>query len=246
MLKEIKLQYLSVKSILLLALIFSLITSCKNSIKKTDGFVCELIKEPQAEISKKQNISGVIPPGYSIVITKEGEAVVYGDLNKDGQRDAVALIEMRGDTSYDQFQEVLLVVFTADRHGQLQMAAATENLGGASLLYSDDGPLLAVKNQVISYHHQSMRHHMVLKFRYEIKDGDFMLIGKDYTDYGGMADGPGKVSINYLTGVKLTNNSTWDDETEEVLELAQVKESFNQPLQSLSTINLDQMYDDLY
>ena len=79
----------------------------------------------------------LIPSGYNIVNTKEGQEVIRGDLNKDGQEDLALLIEMRGDSTYDFSEEVLLVIYTADRHQQLQMAAATNNLGGESVSYDN-------------------------------------------------------------------------------------------------------------
>lgn len=173
-----------------------------------------------------------------------GEELIYGDLNQSGRTDAVALIELRGDTTYEFAEEVLLVIFTADRHGELQIAAASKNLGGESVSYSETKKL-SLKKGVIKYHHQSMRHQVDLKFRYENKHGDFKLIGKDYEDYGGIEEGPRKVSINYLTGLKLVDESKWDEESEELVPLPQKREKVSKVLQSLSDINWDKMYDDL-
>ena len=152
---------------------------------------------------------------------------------------------MQGDTSYDTSEEILLVIFTTDRHGQLQVAASSSNLGGEASMYKD-GKILSVKKGVISYHHQSMWHHLSLKFRYEINAGEFMLIGKDYADYGSMKDGPTKVSINYLSGVKLTDKSAWDNKTEEIISLPQERKTFKAPLKPLSSINWETLYDDLF
>jgi len=190
------------------------------------------------------DLSDIIPAGYSIVQTKEGSDQLKSDLNGDGQDDVAVLIEKKGDSSYDQSEEVLLVIFTADRHRQLQLATASSNLGGASVAY-DDGKKLSLRKNVISYHHQSMRHHIDLKFRYEKSAGDFMLIGKDYADYGGMASGPTHISINYLIGKKLINESIWDDSSEEVMAQPEKQETVSKELIALSLINWDRLYDDL-
>lgn len=189
-------------------------------------------------------VEDVIPPGYEIVKTDQGQELIYRDLNGDGKTDAVVLIVMQGDPGYDQAEEVLLMIYTMDRHSQFQLASHSNNLGGESLMYTKTKSL-SVKKNVISYFHQSMRHDMTLKFRYDENVSDFMLIGKDYNEYGGMEDGPRHISINYSTGIKLINESKWDDQSEEVMEQPQRKESFHKELQALSEIDWETIYDDL-
>ena len=201
-------------------------------------------KQPEAPKKPGFNINEIIPEGYNIVNTKEGKELIYGDLDQDGKEDVVMLIEFRGDTTLDQSEKVLLAIFTEDRHGQLQFASASENLGGEAVMYNDKKSL-SVKNRVITYFHQSMRSHLVLKFRYDISAGDFLLIGKDFQNYGSIEEGPTSTSINYLTGVKLTDESKWDDEKEEAVPLPQKKETFKKEIQSLSTINWETMYNDV-
>jgi len=215
------------------------IVACGQESSATDALTKPIVNEQVTS-----NIEETIPPGYEIANTGQGQELIYRDLNGDGKTDAVVLLVMEGDPSYDQVEEVLLAIFTADRHGQFQMSATSKNMGGESLLYSQTKSLSVNKN-VINYFHQSMRHDMNLKFRYDKNVSDFMLIGKDYNEYGGMEDGPRHISINYLTGVKLINESTWDDQLEEAVEQPQRKETFNKDLQTLGEINWEKIYDDL-
>lgn len=189
-------------------------------------------------------IQTILPEGFSIVQKNEGREVLFADLDSDGKKDAIALIEMRGDTTYDQSEKVLIAIFTRDRHGELSYASSTKNLGGEALMY-DDNKSLSVKNRVIVYFHQSMRHELTLKFRYDIGAGDFLLIGKDFKSYGSIDEGPSTISINYLTGIKLINESQWDDELEEAVPQPQQKETFKKSMTSISSIDFDSMYDDL-
>ena len=78
-----------------------------------------------------------------------------------------------------------------------------------------------------------------------LRKGASDLSEKDYADYGGMEDGPRKVSINYLTGVKLIDESIWDESTEEIIMKPRQKESVSRKFKSISTINWDSLYDDL-
>ncbi len=236
--------------ILIAIALITLFYSCHNNGQKKEDLVCLGVPKPdldskeEIQVNSLQSIKEVIPPGYTIVETKEGAEVVYEDLNEDGKNDVVVLVEMHGDPSYEQSEEVLLMIFTADRHGQLQMVTASENLGGESVSY-DDAKKLSVRKNVISYLHQSMRHHIILKFRYEIEKGDFMLIGKEFNSYGSIGDGPTHISINYLTGMKFIEQSEWSEEEEELELQEQQKETVSKKLKSLSTINWDNMYEDV-
>ena len=189
-------------------------------------------------------LKDIIPPGYTIVQTKEGPDQIKGDLNGDGQEDLAVLIEMQGDENYDHSEEVLLMIYSADRHGQLQLASATKNLGGASVAY-DDTKKLSLRKNVLCYHHQSMRHHIDVKYRYDQSVGNFVLIGKDFADYGSIESGPRHISINYLTGVKLINESIWNDETEETEALPERKEKVSKQIREMDLMDWDSLYDDI-
>lgn len=223
--------------------------SCQNTAS-SDKLISDSIRtaepEPQATEAYEvfPNINEVLPAGYQLVQTRVGEELIYEDLNGDDKTDAVALIELKGDTTYDYSEEVILVIYTADQQGQFQIAAASKNLGGESVSY-DDTRKLSLKENVIQYNHQSMRHQIDVKYRYEPKYGDFMLIGKEYHDYGSASDGPRQVSINYLTGIKHIDESYWSEESEVLEALPQKKEKVSKTLQALSSLNWDTLYNDL-
>jgi hypothetical protein len=237
------------KNLLYFLTLFTLVSNCKNTTT-AEELICDGIRAPEPEPQATKayevfpNIEDVIPTGYQLVQTRVGEELIYEDLNGDNKTDAVALIELRGDTTYDYAEEVLLVVYTADQHGQFQIAAASKNLGGESVSY-DDSKKLSLKKNVIQYNHQSMRHQIDVKYRYEPKYGDFMLIGKEYHDYGSASDGPRQVSINYLTGVKHIDESYWSEESEALEALPRKKEKVSKTLQALSSLNWDTLYNDL-
>ena len=186
-----------------------------------------------------------LPEGYVIVDTKEGEELIFQDLDGDERIDAVALIQMRGDTTYDMAEAVKLAIFSPDRHGIVLLNSISGNLGGESVAYADHKKL-SVKKNVIQYYHQSMRNEVLLKFRYDIYAADYQLIGKEYKNYGGIEDGPYEESINYLTNKKIIRTSKWDDEKEEQIALPESKVHFEKQALYLSEINWDSLYHDLY
>ena len=237
------------KNLLYFLTLFTLVSNCQNTVT-SDKLISDDMHAPESKQATTEayevfpNIEDVIPTGYQLVQTRVGEELIYEDLNGDDKTDAVALIELKGDTTYDYSEEVLLVVYIADQHGQFQIAAASKNLGGESVSY-DDTRKLSLKKNVIQYNHQSMRHQIDVKYRYEPKFGDFMLIGKEYHDYGSVSDGPRQVSINYLTGIKHIDESYWSEESEALEALPRKKEKVSKNLQPLSQLNWDALYNDL-
>ena len=204
-----------------------------------------VITEKTEAFKLKENaLAEMLPPGYTIVSNDTGEELQYHDLNGDGKLDVALLLEMRGDTSYDFSEEVLLLIAHGAPGGYLEIAAVSEHLGGESISYTGVKHL-AIDKGVISYFHQSMRHDAALKFRYDAKQQKYTLIGMEYREYGGINDGPRQISINYLTGVKQIQDSKWNEVTEEVEPLPQQSISIANMQTPLTEMNWERIYQDL-
>lgn len=187
-----------------------------------------------------------LPEGYELVKTDAGEEIAYADLNGDSLLDVATLIRKHSENEeYDFSDEVHLAIFLKDAQGNYRLSAQSLNLGGESIRYSSEKKL-SVKKNVISYLHQSMRHHIEVKFRYEKKHQDFMLIGKEYSNYGsGSMEGVARKSINYLTGLSITVKTKIDEEKEEMVELPPQKARFSKALKPLSVLDEDGLYEDI-
>lgn len=192
-----------------------------------------------------EQIKNVIPKGFELVKSDEGESLIFANLNDDNITDAVALI-VKGNNlkEYDFDSEVRLAVFFGTDNGY-KLFNMSGDFGGETII-AMGSKHIDVKNKVISYFHQSMRYDLELKFRYEQKFKDVMLIGIEANNYGNaVSDGSGNTSINYLSGLKIINENKWNEQKEELEELPEQKIKFNQPLKSISDIDYDTMFDDL-
>jgi len=189
-------------------------------------------------------IAELIPPGWTIVKNQEGDEIVEADFNQDGLMDVALLIEIRGDTTYDFSEDVMLIIALQDKNGQLEKVAVSGNLGGESISYTKQ-EYLWVKNGVLSYWHQSMRHHVEVKYRYDSSQHNFMLIGKEFQDYGSVSSPARRVSVNYLIGQRIIREQEVDMEQEGLVELPVKREDFETILLPLSMLDWENLYGQL-
>jgi hypothetical protein len=83
-----------------------------------------------------------------------------------------------------------------------------------------------------------MRYDYELKYRFEKKYNNYMLIGSENNYYGNATnDGSGNVSTNYLAGVRTENLNEWNEKKEELIELPEVKTKVSKTLVPLSNLN---------
>jgi hypothetical protein len=83
-----------------------------------------------------------------------------------------------------------------------------------------------------------------MKFRYEAKHDDYMLIGSEYVSYGGATnDGSGTTSTNYLTGIQTENINEFDYEKEELNPLPEKRIEVSTDLVAIGELNSENFYD---
>jgi len=190
-------------------LILILLISCNNSEKDNQlGKVNEILKEKleQREKIKMQNINDFIPDGFEIVKSGNDLNKIISDLNKDGILDYVVLLASgRHSQDYSNSKNVRLAVFEGQNNGSFKLKSQTGNLTSSFLLINPGKRIKIVNKNVISLKHQSMRHDYELKFRYESKYENYMLIGSEYNNYGNaMQNGAGNISSNFLAGKRIS------------------------------------------
>ena len=188
-----------------------------------------------------REIEAIIPFEFTIVQNEEGLEIVKADFNKDSLIDVAVLIEYRGDTTFEFSEEVFLIIGLRTKEGTLEKRATTGNLGGESISYEGQKHLWE-KNGVLSYLHQSMRHHVALKYRHDYVSDHFLLIGAEYETYGSQSDPPQQISFNFLTGKKIIRDQTWDEQSEELVELPEQMEVIDTLLMPLHMLDWDNVY----
>lgn len=241
---------------LLFVCFLSIIMSCGHLINSQTDMQNRFEKEPKkatVEATPKietqtpsQPPSLTLPEGYELVQTEEGAEIVYGDLDGDTKTDAAALIvKSTENESYDFGDEVHVAIFPANSNHVYVSALQSQNLGGESIRYKSEKKL-SLKKNVISYWHQSMRHHIEIKIRFQGKPyNDYMIIGKEYHNYGGMTDGAVRKSINYLSGIFLLDMNEIDMEKEEQVALPTQKGKVSTKLLPLTMLDEESVYLDI-
>ncbi len=183
----------------------------------------------------------LVPQGYEIVKAEAGQIIAYGDLNGNQKDDAAILIQ---NMEEEQGSAAILIAYDM-RDGGWAMGEMTGNLGPEPLMYPDPGQL-KIEKGVLIFHYQSMRWSADLKFRREAKYGDLRLIGFDTENYGNAVhDGAGSSSTNYLTGQRISNYMSWDEEIQDLVELPEKREKVSTKLKPFSTYNEDSLYNSL-
>ena len=185
--------------------------------------------------------AGVIPKGFEIVKSEAGEVVSIGDLNADGLGDAAILIQNLD----DERGSAAILVAHGEAGGKYRFGEMTGLLGAEPLMSPDPG-MLSIDKGVLTFHYQSMRWSTDLKFRKETKYGDLRLIGSDTENYGNAVhDGAGSSSTNYLTGQRISNYMSWDEEKQDLVDLPEKREKVSTKLKPFSNYNEDSLYADL-
>ena len=131
---------------------------------------------------------------------------ITADLNNDGISDYVVLLASgKNSKNYSNSKNVRLAILEGQNNGSFKLKSQTGNLT-SSFIYMNPSKRIKVANKnVISIKHQSMRHDFELKFRYESKYKNYMLIGSEYNNYGNaIHDGAGNISSNFLAGKRVS------------------------------------------
>ncbi len=157
-----------------------------------------------------------VPDGWKV----EGE--VRGDLNRDGELDAVLrLVEdlpVEGqDGVLNTRYRALVILLAKTGGGGFTRAAVATKLLGCSLCFGALGDpeggniQVEIKNGVLDINQLSGSREatdLTLRFRRDEATGRFQLIGEERSDYDRAAGGGTSTSTNYLTGARVVKTTT--------------------------------------
>jgi hypothetical protein len=183
----------------------------------------------------------LVPKGYEIVKAEAGEVITMGDLDGDTKPDAAILLQNMD----EEMGKAAILIAYQQAENTFSLGEMTGDLGPEPLM-SPDPSLLKIDKGVLTFHYQSMRWSIDLKFRKEAKYGDLRLIGSESENYGNAVhDGAGSASTNYLTGQRISNYMTWDEAKQDLVDLPEKREQVSKELRPLKGFNQDIIYDDL-
>jgi hypothetical protein len=157
-----------------------------------------------------------VPRGWR---AETDEAVVTGDLNRDGAADAVLrLVEdmpiEKPDGTWNMRYRALVVLLAKPGGGFSRAAVATKLLG-CSLCYGVLGDqqggniLIEIEKGVLNISQLSgsrWARDLTLRFRHDATSGRFRLIGEELSEWDRLEANGGSTSTNYLTGVRVTRS----------------------------------------
>jgi hypothetical protein len=156
------------------------------------------------------------------------------DWNGDGVTDKVLLAKNGSCVqliiiSYNQKREIISHEFSGD--------VGTGEFGG----YPTQ---IAINKKVLNLKTSQMRNHITLKFRYNTKSKQTVLIGKEVEYYGSGGYGPSRVSIDYISMMKIIYAYKFDEQKEKFISARPKKQGIKNGPVPLSDINVDNLYDD--
>jgi hypothetical protein len=177
-----------------------------------------------------------VPNNFKIVVQDEGTNLLTGDFNGDGIVDFAMMVSSNNVDNYQDSKDVRIIICEGNGK-KFTEKARSGNLGGFFIHEAPTSQLSLTKN-VISLTYQGMRYDYELKYRFEKKYNNYMLIGSENNYYGNATnDGSGNVSTNYLAGVRTENLNEWNEKKEELIELPEVKTKVSKTLVPLSNLN---------
>ncbi|PKV52280.1 hypothetical protein ATE84_4391 [Aquimarina sp. MAR_2010_214] len=222
-------------------ILFSCNSEKKQVLEKKDAKEERPIKNKSSlNTNEEESIKGFtnfIANGFEIAVVQNKKKIVFGDLNQDGFQDFVAiLVSSNTNIDDDDPEEVRIAIYEGSEDDRYIQKALSGNLTSASIY--NENPTLKITSTILSVSHQSMRHDYEVKFRFEKKHNDYMLIGSEYNNYGNAVhDGAGNTSINFLTKTKIKKISKYDHEKEKLIELKPVVTKIEEDLVSITQIN---------
>ncbi len=174
--------------------------------------------DPQLVPAEGRTARDFVPKGWR---PETEEAVVTGDLNRDGAPDAVLrLVEdlpaEGADGTLNNRSRALVILLAQPGGGYRRAAVAAKLLGCAGchgVLGDPEGGNIQVeiKNGVLNVNQLSGSREatdLTQRFRYDAASGRFRLIGEEVSEYDRAAGGGKSTSTNYLTGVRVTKKTT--------------------------------------
>ena len=150
-------------------------------------------------------IAQSLPAGYAVQDGISGKNQVFADLDGDGNRDILAVVENNGQT----------MVYASLQEGKL-------------ILKSKDAPRccnqIELAKNVIVLHSNGMRGFYIWRFRYNPSLHNFQLIGMDTESFGNAVhDASGTSSFNLITGDFEAKYNSWNEKQKKLIALTPVK-----------------------
>lgn len=206
-----------------------MLLSCKKNSTSTDK-----VSDNTVEVISTSKYNTYLQEGYSIVPSDEEPNIIFSDLNHDGLDDFVALI---AENDLEETDNVRLVVYEGTSKNTYTKKTESGNLT-STILFNNTGAVIELTNkQVIKLRHYSMRHSYVLKFRYEKKHENYMLIGSDL-----YSNSSGTTSTNYLTNNRIKTLDKNAHYNQGLKEDKIISTKLNQDLVPLSGISDENIY----
>ena len=174
--------------------------------------------DPKLVPAEGRTASDFVPKGWRL---ETDEAVVTGDLNRDGVADAVLRlvedmpVENSEGTLNTRYRALVILVARPDG-GFMRAAVAPKLLGCSTCFGALGGPdgsniQVEIKNGVLDVNQLSGSREatdLTLRFRHDLTTNRYQLIGAERSDYDRAAGGGSSTSTNYLTGARVIKTTT--------------------------------------
>ena len=209
-------------------------------VKKEAKQESSIKNKSSLDINKEEStkdFTNFIADGFEIAVVQNEKKIAFGDFNQDGFQDFVTIVVNSNTNAEDTDpEEVRIAIYEGSENDTYIQKALSGNLTSA-FIYNEN-PILKITTPVIRISHQSMRHDYEIKFRFEKKYNDYMLIGSELNNYGNAThDGAGNTSINFLTKTKIKKLLECDYEKEKLKELKPVVTKIEEDLISITQIS---------
>ncbi|EZH71746.1 hypothetical protein ATO12_06150 [Aquimarina atlantica] len=230
-----------IKFLIIMIILFSCNSEKKQILEKNDTKEENFTKNKSSlGINKEKStkdFTNFIAEGFEIAVVQNKKKIVFGDLNQDGFEDFVAvLVSSNLNIEDNDSEEVRIAIYEGSENDRYIQKALSGNLTSAFI--HNENPTLKITSPILSVSHQSMRHDYEVKFRFEKKHNNYMLIGSELNNYGNAThDGAGNTSINFLTKTKIKKLFAYDHEKEKLNDLKPVITKIEEDLISITQIN---------
>lgn len=197
-----------------------------------------------AKVPKQGKAPGdFVPAGWKV------EATTRGDLDKNGSEDVV--LELIEDVPAEEDGALVdraraLVVLLAEKGGTLRRAGASNQVlyctACVGMMGGGGGSVVKIQKGVILVDQLSGSREVrntLLRFRYDAKDGRFVLIGQDVTDRDRLTGESTTVSTNTLTGTRITEQRKYDEKKDKEVLLSSKKGKVAVKKQYLEDVNIE-------
>lgn len=222
--------------VLTLTLLFSLAAPAQDMREAQPLDLAKVPKEGKAP-------GDFVPSGWKVVATTQG------DLDKNGSEDVV--LELIEDVPAEQDgmpvdRARALVALLSAEGGKLRRAGASNRVlyctGCVGTMGNGEGSVVKIQKGVLLVDQISGSRESratLLRFRYDPKDGRFVLIGQDVTDTDRLTGESTLVSTNTLNGQRVTEKRQYDQKQDKDVVRSTKKDKVPVKKQYLEDVNIE-------